>query len=167
VLECAAVARKAGVPLIADGGVRGSGDLAKALAAGADTIMAGSMLAGTDESPGPAFLRDGKKYKVYRGMASLAATIGRREREREGAGEATALDADDWEGLQTSAAEGVEGYVPYRGTVAEVLGPLVAGLRSAMSYCGARTLDEMRENARFIRMTGAGLRESGAHDIHR
>jgi IMP dehydrogenase len=167
ILDCAAAAREADVPIIADGGVRGSGDLAKALAAGADTIMAGSLLAGTDESPGAAFIRDGKKFKVYRGMASLTATIGRREREREAAGIEPGLDTDDWEGLQSIAAEGVEGYVPYRGSVGEVLAPLMAGLRSAMSYCGARTLPEMRANARFVRMTGAGLRESGPHDIQR
>jgi IMP dehydrogenase len=165
--DCARVARPAGVPIIADGGVRGSGDIAKAIAGGGDCIMAGSMLAGTDESPGITFLRDGKKYKHYRGMASLAASVRRREGERAAAGKTPALEDEDWEGLQAMAAEGVEGYVAYRGSVAEVVRQCVAGFRSAMSYCGARTLDEMRANARFIRMTGAGQKESGPHDIVR
>jgi IMP dehydrogenase len=167
IMDCARVARPAGVPIIADGGVRGSGDIAKAIAAGADSVMAGSMLAGTDESPGVTFLRDGKKYKHYRGMASLAASVGRREREREALGKDAALEDEDWEGIQAMAAEGVEGYVAYRGSVAEVLRQCIAGFRSAMSYCGARTLDEMRASAQFIRMTGAGQKESGPHDIMR
>ncbi len=167
ILECARITREAGVPLIADGGIRGSGDVAKALAAGADSVMAGSLLAGTDESPGVPFLREGKKYKVYRGMASLAASMGRREREREAEGRSPALEDEDWEGLQAMAAEGVEGYVAYRGGVHEVVRQCTAGLRSAMSYCGARTLDEMRANARFVRITGAGLKESLPHDIGR
>jgi IMP dehydrogenase len=167
ILDCAGVCGPAGIPLIADGGVRGSGDMAKAIAAGADCIMAGSMLAGTDESPGIAFLRDGKKYKQYRGMASMAATVSRRERERESAGKSPVLEDEDWEGILAMAAEGVEGYVAYRGPVAEVIQQCVAGFRSAMSYCGARTIEEMQENARFIRMTGAGQKESGPHDIQR
>jgi IMP dehydrogenase len=167
IFECARVCRGAGVPLIADGGVRGSGDIAKAIAAGADCIMAGSMLAGTDESPGNTVIRDGKKYKHYRGMASLAAAVGRRERERESAGLETALEDEDWEGIQAVAAEGVEGFVTYRGSVSEILRQCVAGFRSAMSYCGARSIEEMQANARFIRMTGAGQKESGAHDIVR
>ena len=167
VMDCARVARPAGVPIIADGGVRGSGDLAKAIAAGGDCIMAGSMLAGTDESPGMTFLRDGKKYKHYRGMASMSASVRRREQERAEVGKDPALEDEDWEGIQAMAAEGVEGYVAYRGGVSEVIRQAVAGFRSAMSYCGARTLDEMRANARFMRMTGAGQKESGAHDILR
>jgi IMP dehydrogenase len=167
ILQCARAAHARGIPIIADGGIRGSGDMAKAIAAGADTVMIGSLLAGTDESPGVTFLRDGKKYKLYRGMASLMASVGRREREREGAGKTSALEDEDWDGLQAMAAEGVEGFVAYRGEVAEVLRILVGGVRSAMSYCGARTLDEMRENARFIRMTQAGIRESGPHDLER
>jgi IMP dehydrogenase len=166
-MDCARVARPAGVPIIADGGIRTSGDIAKAIAAGADTVMVGSLFAGTDESPGVTFIRDGKKFKLYRGMASLTASVGRREREREGAGKQPVLEHEDWEEMQAMAAEGVEGYVPYRGSAAEVLRPLVAGLRSAMSYCGARTLDEMRARARFVRITDAGRKESGPHDILR
>jgi len=167
IMDCATVCGPAGVPLIADGGVRGSGDIAKAVAAGADCVMAGSMLAGTDESPGNTVIRDGKKWKHYRGMASVAASVGRRERERESSGKEAPLEDEDWEGIQAVAAEGVEGYVPYRGSVAEIVKQCVAGFRSAMSYCGARTVAEMQANARFTRMTGAGQRESGPHDIAR
>ncbi len=167
ILDCARVARPLGIPIIADGGIRNSGDIAKAIAAGADTVMIGSLLAGTEESPGVTFLRDGKKYKLYRGMASIMASVGRREREREGAGLAPAPEDEDWEGLRSMAAEGVEGLVPYRGTAAEVVRVLVGGLRSAMSYCGARTLEEMRRNVRFIRMTPAGVKESHPHGVER
>ncbi len=157
VLECAAAARELGVPIVADGGIRTSGDIVKALAAGADTVMIGSLLAGTEESPGATVTRRGARYKVYRGMASAGATEDRRRREN---------PEDVLDELAAAATpEGVEAVVPYRGTVAEVLNQLVGGLRSGMSYCDAYTLDELRANARFVRITEAGLRESRPHDI--
>lgn len=158
VLECAAVARPAGVPIIADGGIKASGDIAKALAAGASTVMIGGLLAGTDESPGRPLTRQGRRYKHYRGMASLAATVARRKRER------TDLEQED-EWLSDVVPEGVEALVPYRGSATEVLVQLVGGLRSGMSYSGATTIPELWERARFVRMTAAGLRESLPHDI--
>ncbi|MEO8287159.1 MAG: IMP dehydrogenase [Chloroflexota bacterium] len=162
VMECAAVCHEAGVPLIADGGIKTSGDIAKALAAGASTVMIGSLLAGTDESPGQTVTRRGQRYKTYRGMASLSATTVRRKREREMLDIANQED-DEW--LSQVVAEGVEAMVPYRGPVREVLLQLVGGLRSGMSYCNAHTLPEFWQNARFVRITPAGLRESGPHDI--
>ncbi len=158
VLECAAVGRAAGVPIIADGGVKVSGDVAKALAAGASSVMIGGLLAGTDESPGRPVTRRGRRYKHYRGMASLAATVARRKREK------TDLDTED-EWLSDVVPEGVEALVPYRGSVHEVLVQLVGGLRSGMSYSGATSLAEFAARARFVRMTAAGLRESLPHDI--
>jgi IMP dehydrogenase len=158
VLECAAVARAAGVPIIADGGIKAAGDVAKALAAGADTVMIGGLLAGTDESPGRPVQRRGRRYKHYRGMASLAATVARRKRDK------SDLDVED-EWVSDVVPEGVEALVPYRGSVQEVLVQLVGGLRSGMSYSGATTLTEFTTRARFIRMTAAGLRESLPHDI--
>ena len=158
VRECARVAEAAGVPIIADGGIKAPGDLTKALAAGASTVMIGGMLAGTDESPGRPLNRHGRRYKRYRGMASLAATVDRRKRERRDVG------ADD-EWVSDVVPEGVEALVPYRGSAGEVLTQLVGGLRSGMSYCGAATLSELRERARFTRITAAGLRESHPHDV--
>jgi IMP dehydrogenase len=162
VMDCAAICQEAGVPLIADGGIKTSGDITKALAAGASTVMIGSLLAGTDESPGQTVTRRGQRYKMYRGMASLSATTARRRRERELADIAHQED-DEW--LSQVVAEGVEAMVPYRGPVREVLTQLVGGLRSGMSYCNAHNLDELWQNARFVRITPAGLRESGPHDI--
>lgn len=158
VLECAAAAHAAGVPIIADGGIKASGDVAKALAAGAATVMIGGLLAGTDESPGRPVQRRGRRYKHYRGMASLAATVARRKRDK------TDLDVED-EWISDVVPEGVEALVPYRGSVREVLIQLVGGLRSGMSYSGATSLAEFATRARFVRMTDSGLRESLPHDI--
>jgi IMP dehydrogenase len=156
ILDCAEAAQKAGVPLIADGGIRTGGDLTKALAAGADTVMIGSLLAGTEESPGASVIRDGRRFKVVRGMASLSANVDRREMEQ------GKLDEDDWDKV---VPEGVEAVVPYRGQAADVLHQLVGGLRSGLSYAGATNLAELQANAEFIRITPAGVRESGPHDV--
>jgi IMP dehydrogenase len=155
--DCVAVGREVGVPVIADGGVRNSGDLTKALAAGAETVMIGSLLAGTEESPGRTVLRSGGRFKVYRGMASLGAAEARRQRE-------TSEDVLD-ELAAAVVPEGVEAVVPYRGSLADVLYQQVGGLRSGMSYLNARTLDDLRRNARFVRMTDAGRSESNPHDL--
>lgn len=156
VIECAAAAREYGVPIIADGGIRQPGDLAKAIAAGAQTAMIGSLLAGTDESPGLIMTRRGHRYKASRGMASLEANIERNKRE---GNDLTHEEIEDY------VAEGVEAAVPYRGKVREVLTQLVGGLQSGMSYSGAHSIEEFQEKAIFVRMTGAGLKESGPHDV--
>jgi IMP dehydrogenase len=161
-LDCAEICREAGVPVIADGGIKASGDIAKALAAGASTVMLGGLLAGTDESPGQTITRRGQRYKTYRGMASLSATTARRRRERE-ISDITQQEDDSW--VSQVVPEGVEAMVPYRGPVREVLLQLVGGLRSGMSYCNARNLEELWSNARFVRVTPAGIRESGPHDV--
>jgi IMP dehydrogenase len=158
VLECAAEAAKDEVPIIADGGIKAAGDITKALAAGASTVMLGSLLAGTRESPGYTVLRNGQRYKIARGMASLSATIGRRERE-----EQPELMPD--EGFNEVVPEGVEAVVPYRGEVAEIIYQLVGGLRSGLSYCGAHNIAELQERATFVPITGAGMRESLPHDV--
>ena len=155
--ECVAAAADLGVPIIADGGVRNSGDLTKALAAGAETVMVGSLLAGTEESPGRTVLRSGGRFKVYRGMASLGAAEARVQRE-------TSEDVLD-ELAAAVVPEGVEAVVPYRGSLSDVLYQQVGGLRSGMSYLNARTLPELRANARFVRMTDAGRAESKPHDL--
>jgi IMP dehydrogenase len=157
VMECAETAQKLGVPIIADGGLRTSGDITKALAGGANTVMIGSMLAGTDESPGVPIVRQGRRYKVVRGMASLTANVARRKIDREGE-----LAAEEWAEV---VPEGVEAMVPYRGSVNDILQQLVGGLRSGMSYAGAETIEALWEKAEFVRITGAGLQESGAHDV--
>jgi IMP dehydrogenase len=155
VLDCAAAAARHGVPIVADGGVRTSGDLTKALAAGAETVMAGSLLAGTEESPGETVVRGGARYKVYRGMASAGAARDRLRRERPDG------SLDDLDELAAGVVpEGVEAVVPHKGTVADVLYQLVGGLRSGMSYSDAANLVELREKARFVRITEAGYRES-------
>jgi IMP dehydrogenase len=156
VIECAEAARPSGVPIIADGGIRQPGDVAKALAAGAQTVMIGSMLAGTDESPGMLMTRRGHRYKASRGMASLEANIERNKRE---GNDLTQEEIEDY------VAEGVEAAVPYRGKAREVLTQLVGGLQSGMSYSGAQSIEELQEKATFVRMTGAGLKESGPHDV--
>lgn len=152
------------IPVVADGGIQKAGDLVKALAAGAETVMIGSLFAGTEESPGSAVIRDGQKFKVVRGMASLAATMGRRTAENRGDNDESAEDPEDWDKV---VPEGVEAVVPYRGHVAEVLHQLVGGLRSGLSYGGARTIRELQENAEFVEISPAGLRESGSHDVGR
>ncbi|MDD5468029.1 MAG: IMP dehydrogenase [Anaerolineales bacterium] len=157
ILESAEAGRQLGIPIIADGGIRNSGDLTKALAAGASAAMLGALLAGTDESPGPSVVRNGRQFKVVRGMASLSANIARKEIEKLGE-----IDPDEWESV---IPEGVEALVPYRGRVADILYQLVGGLRSGMSYAGAETLPQLWENAEFIRITPAGQLESAPHDV--
>ncbi len=154
IFEAARVAAEHDVPVIADGGIKYSGDITKALAAGAESVMIGSLLAGTEESPGETILWEGRKYKAYRGMGSLGAMQGGMSRDRYAQEEAG-----------KPVAEGVEGRVPYRGTVAEVIYQLVGGLRSGMGYCGAPDIPTLRREARFVRMTMAGLIESHPHDI--
>ena len=156
VIECATAAREYGIPIIADGGIRQPGDLAKAIAAGAQTAMIGSLFAGTDESPGMIMTRKGHRYKASRGMASLEANIERNKRE---GNDLTQEEIEDY------VAEGVEAAVPYRGKVREVLTQLVGGLQSGMSYSGAHSIEEFQQKAIFVRMTGAGLKESGPHDV--
>lgn len=156
VIDCAQAAREYGVPIIADGGIRQAGDVAKALAAGAQTVMIGSMLAGTDESPGIVMTRRGHRYKASRGMASREANIDRNKRE---GNDLTQEEIEEY------VAEGVEAAVPYRGRAREVLTQLVGGLQSGMSYSGAHSVEELQQKAIFVRMTGAGLRESGPHDV--
>jgi IMP dehydrogenase len=156
VIECAEAARPYGIPIVADGGIRQPGDLAKAIAAGAQTAMIGSLLAGTDESPGLVMTRKGHRYKASRGMASREANINRKQREG---------DDVTQEEIEEYVAEGVEAAVPYRGRAREVLNQLVGGLQSGMSYSGAHTVEEFQAKAIFVRMTGAGLKESGPHDV--
>ena len=158
VMDCARVAAETGTPVIADGGVQYSGDIAKAIAAGADTVMLGGLFAGTDESPGEVILYQGERYKEYRGMGSL------------GAMKARSFSKDryfqqDVEGLAKFVPEGIEGRVAYKGQLSNIVYQLVGGLRSAMGYCGAATIDELKRNARFVRITAAGLRESHPHDV--
>jgi IMP dehydrogenase len=157
VMQCADVGRRQGVPIIADGGIRASGDIVKALAAGASSVMIGSLLAGTDESPGLLMTRKGHRYKISRGMASLQANVARKA--REGEGEITQEEIEDY------VSEGVEAAVPYRGSAREMLGQLVGGLQSGMSYSAAHSLDELYEKAVFARMTPVGLVESRSHDV--
>jgi len=156
VIECAEAARPHWIPIIADGGIRHPGDVAKAVAAGAQSVMIGSLLAGTDESPGMIMTRRGHRYKASRGMASLGANIERNKRE---GNDLTQEEIEDY------VAEGVEAAVPYRGKAREVLTQLVGGLQSGMSYSGAHSIEEFQQKAIFIRMTGAGLKESGPHDV--
>ena len=156
VIECADAARDAGIPIIADGGIRQPGDVAKAIAAGAQTVMIGSMLAGTDESPGMVMTRRGHRYKASRGMASREANI---DRNRKEGNDLTQEEIEEY------VAEGVEAAVPYRGKAREVLTQLVGGLQSGMSYSGAHDVEDFQKKAIFVRMTGAGLRESGPHDV--
>jgi IMP dehydrogenase len=156
VMECAKVAREFGVPIVADGGIKYSGDVVKALAAGANSVMIGSLFAGTDESPGETILYQGRTYKVYRGMGSLGAMKdGARDRYFQG----------DIEEEVKLVPEGIEGRVPYKGPLAQSVYQLVGGLRAGMGYVGCINLDELREKARFIRITSAGLRESHVHDV--
>ena len=155
-LECAPPCRAAGVSVVADGGVRSSGDLAKALAAGADLVMAGMLLAGTDEAPGEVYLHRGRSYKGYRGMGSLGAM---------GRGSADRYFQAEVEDAAKLVPEGIEGQVPYRGPLSGVLSQLVGGLRAAMGYLGCPDLDALRAGARFVRITGAGAREGHVHDV--
>ncbi len=153
--NCHSISSKSNVPLIADGGIKYSGDVSKAIAAGAHCVMIGSLFAGTDESPGEVILYQGRSYKTYRGMGSI------------GAMQQGAKDRYGQEGVEKDklVPEGVEGRVPYKGPISSSIHQLVGGLRSGMGYCGCRTLEEMRKNARFIQITNAGLRESHVHDV--
>jgi len=156
VMDVVAVAQNNDTPVIADGGIKFSGDLAKALAAGADCGMVGSLLAGTDESPGDVFLYQGRSYKSYRGMGSVGAMA---------RGSADRYFQQDIQDSLKLVPEGVEGQVPYKGPVGAVLHQLVGGVRAAMGYVGAQTLPELRQKARFVRISGSGLRESHVHDV--
>ncbi len=149
-------ARPAGIPVIADGGIKYSGDITKALAAGADVVMIGSLFAGTEESPGETILYQARSYKEYRGMGSLAA-MRRGSKDRYG-------QADEYDDKKL-VPEGIEGRVPYKGRMSDMVYQLVGGLRSGMGYCGARSIRDLHETARFVRITPAGLRESHAHDV--
>ena len=156
IMEACSVAEKDGVPIVADGGIKFSGDLAKALAGGASAAMIGSLLAGTDESPGEVYLHQGRSYKAYRGMGSVGA-MARGSADRY-------FQAEVRDALKL-VPEGIEGQVPYKGPLASVLHQLVGGLRAAMGYVGAKTIVELQDKARFIRISGAALRESHAHDV--
>ncbi len=158
VIDAVKAAREFDIPVISDGGIRTSGDLTKALAAGASSAMIGSMFGGTDESPGKTLVKNGKKFKMYRGMASYMASLGRKYRQ-EGP---EVVDSDD---LNDYVPEGVEAMVPYKGSVVEIVRQLAGGLRSGLSYCGAMSIPEMQKNAEFIRITGAGFIESRPHDV--
>jgi len=153
VYDCATEARKHGIPVIADGGIKYSGDMVKALAAGAHVVMLGSMFAGVAESPGETEIYQGRQFKVYRGMGSV------------GAMEKGSKDRYFQEGNKKLVPEGIEGRVPYKGPLADTVHQLVGGLRAGMGYCGAQDLEFLRENAQFIRMSGAGLRESHPHHV--
>ena len=156
VMEAAEAGQKAGVPVIADGGIKYSGDLAKAIAAGADCAMIGSLLAGTDEAPGEVFLFQGRSFKAYRGMGSVSAMS---------RGSADRYFQQDIKDSLKLVPEGIEGQVPYRGPVGAILHQLAGGLRAAMGYVGAETIPLLQERAQFVRITGAGLRESHVHDV--
>ncbi|WLR57998.1 IMP dehydrogenase [Guptibacillus hwajinpoensis] len=153
VYECATEARKHGISIIADGGIKFSGDIVKALAAGGYAVMLGSILAGVDESPGEREIYQGRQFKVYRGMGSI------------GAMEKGSKDRYFQENMSKLVPEGIEGRVPYKGPLTDTIHQLIGGLRSGMGYCGTRTLNSLREDSQFVRITGAGLRESHPHDV--
>jgi IMP dehydrogenase len=153
IAECSKATRPAGIPLVSDGGVKYSGDITKAIAAGADSVMIGSLLAGTDESPGETILYQGRTFKSYRGMGSMGANpAGTSERYAQTSG-------------GKLVPEGIEGRVPYKGPLADMAYQLVGGLRAGMGYCGCQTIADLQRNARFLRVTSAGLRESHVHDV--
>ena len=154
--ECAKEAAKFNVPIIADGGIKYSGDVVKAMASGASTVMIGSLFAGTDETPGDLILFQGRSYKQYRGMGSLSAM---KEGSKDRYSQGDVMEEDKL------VPEGIEGRVPYRGHLSSVLYQLIGGLRSGMGYAGCATIEELHENARFVRITNAGLRESHVHDV--
>jgi len=156
VIDCAKIGKDYSIPIISDGGTRTSGDATKALAAGASSVMVGSMLGGTDESPGTVLTKNGKRFKIYRGMASLGASLGRKSKET------GFISFDD---LNDYVAEGVEAMVPYKGTVIDILKQLTGGVRSGLSYCGAHTIAQMQANAEFIKISRAGFAESQPHDV--
>ena len=154
IADVSEVAKKHGIPVIADGGIKYSGDITKAIAAGADVIMIGSLLAGCEESPGEFEIYQGRRFKVYRGMGSLAAM------------ECGSKDRYFQTGSKKLVPEGVEGRVPYKGTLSDTVFQLLGGLRSGMGYCGTKTIPELKERGKFVRITGAGLKESHPHDIY-
>jgi IMP dehydrogenase len=156
VMECAAVARPRGIPIIADGGVKHTGDIPKALAAGASSVMIGGLFARVEESPGETILYEGRKFKSYRGMGSLGAM-------QQGSKDRYFQDAED--DLKKLVPEGIEGRVPYSGTLGEVVYQMIGGLRAAMGYCGCADLEALYERAQFVRVTSAGIRESHPHDV--
>ena len=153
IIHCAQEADKYEVPVIADGGIKYSGDITKAIAAGASTVMLGSLLAGTDESPGIPFMKNGKKYKVVRGMASFGANLGRTSK------------LNEKRNVNDFVPEGVEALTPYKGSVVECVQQLLGGLYSGMSYCGTTTIDQLRGNGVFVEITSSGIRESHPHDV--
>ncbi len=154
VMECYKVAHEAGIPIIADGGIKYSGDITKALAAGGSVVMMGSIFAGCDEAPGSFELYQGRKYKVYRGMGSIAAmNNGSKDRYFQ-------------EGAKKLVPEGVEGRVAYKGTLEDTVFQLIGGLRSGMGYCGAKDIVTLQETGRFVKISAASLKESHPHDIH-
>lgn len=157
VLDCAKIGKKYDIPIISDGGVRTSGDATKALAAGASTVMVGGMLGGTDESPGSPVMKNGKRFKIYRGMASFYASLGRKSKETG----SVSISED----LNDYVAEGVEAMVPYKGSVTDIIKQMTGGIRSGLSYCGANTIQQMQENAEFMKMSRAGFAESQPHDV--
>jgi len=156
IYECAKVASRSKIPLIADGGIKQTGDIAKAIAAGADSVMIGGLFAGVEESPGEKVLYEGRSYKVYRGMGSLEAM-------KKGSSDRYFQDVE--EGLPKLVPEGIEGRVPYKGPLSDTVYQMVGGLRSAMGYCGCANIQEMKTKTKFIKMSEAGLRESHPHDI--
>jgi IMP dehydrogenase len=164
IAECAKVGDRYGIPIIADGGIKFSGDVTKAIAAGAHLVMIGSLLAGAEESPGETILYQGRTFKAYRGMGSLGAM-------KEGSSDRYFQESMDTEAsvnggsLSKLVPEGIEGMVPYKGSVEALIAQLTGGLRSGMGLAGCRTIDDLRSKARLIRITAAGLRESHAHDV--
>jgi IMP dehydrogenase len=156
IYDCAKVAVRSNIPVIADGGIKQTGDIAKAIAAGADSVMIGSLFAGVDESPGEKVLMEGRSYKMYRGMGSL-------ESMKRGSGDRYFQDVED--DLPKLVPEGIEGRVPYKGPLSETVFQMVGGLRAAMGYCGCRTIRELKGDTQFIKMSEAGLRESHPHDV--
>ena len=154
--ECAGIAKKLGKSIVADGGIKYSGDITKALALGANSVMIGNLLAGSDESPGETILYQGRTYKTYRGMGSMGAmTLGSRDRY----GQAEVSDFDKL------VPEGIEGKVPYKGSASAILHQLIGGLKSGMGYLGASNIDELQAKADFVRISPQGLRESHVHDV--
>ncbi len=156
IMNAASIAKQYGIPIIADGGIKQTGDIAKAIAAGADCIMIGGMLAGHEESPGEKILLEGRAYKMYRGMGSLGAMQ---------QGSADRYFQDIEEGIAKLVPEGIEGRVPYKGNASDTIYQLIGGLRASMGYCGCKSIAELKEFAQFIRITGAGLKESHPHDV--
>jgi IMP dehydrogenase len=154
-MEVAEALKGTGVPVIADGGIRFTGDIVKGLAGGADTVMVGSMLAGTEESPGETIIYEGRRFKSYRGMGSLEAM-------QKGSKDRYFQDAED--DLKKLVPEGISGRVPYKGSVLEVMHQIIGGLRAGMGYCGAANIEAL-QNAQFVRMTAAGIKESHPHDV--